>query len=216
MGIPVELLPHVFDLFSQGERSLDRSQGGLGLGLTLVRRLVDMHGGSVSALSDGPGRGSEFVVCLPLSTAPALAGNMPTSSARSRPIHRTLRILVVDDNVDGAMSLGIVLRLWGHEVQVAHDGFRALEEADRRRFDVAVLDIGLPGLDGYEVARRLRRRPGWAKTLLIAITGYGQNDDRRRSLEAGFDLHLVKPVDPATLEKVLRERAGPAEAEGSA
>jgi signal transduction histidine kinase len=214
MGIPAELLPYVFDLFSQGERSLDRSQGGLGLGLTLVRRLLEMHGGSVAAFSDGPGRGSEFVVRLPLPSA-AHPASTPASLAAPpaglRPIHRTLKVLVVDDNVDGAVSLGIVLRLWGHEVQVAHDGWKALEDACGRRFDVVVLDIGLPGLDGYEVARRLRKRTGWEKVFLIAMTGYGQNDDRRRSQEAGFDLHFVKPVDPAVLEKVLRDKAGPAD-----
>jgi PAS domain S-box-containing protein len=193
IGIAPEVLPRIFDLFMQGDRSLDRAQGGLGIGLTLVHRLVEMHGGTVSAASAGPGQGSEFVVELPRASVPAVV-----STASAAPARRALfprRILVVDDNVDAARTLAEALGAWGHEVGVAHDGPSALEEALRTRPDVVLLDIGLPGMDGYEVARLLRERAGLADTVLIALSGYGQADDRRRSQDAGFRDHLVKPVD---------------------
>ena len=210
VGIAPELLPRVFDLFTQEDRSLDRSQGGLGIGLTLVRRLVELHDGSVSASSAGVGRGSEFVVRLPAGT-PATAGEgedggdaAPGAPGAGR---RPKRVLIVDDNLDGTRVLARILRVRGHEVRVAHDGPSALEEARADPPDVVLLDIGLPGMDGYEVAGRLRELEGPDRSLLVAVTGYGQEEDRRRSREAGFDHHLVKPVDPKSLEEFLsRER----------
>jgi two-component system CheB/CheR fusion protein len=201
-GIPAELLPYVFDLFVQGDKSLERSQGGLGIGLTVVRRLVEMHGGTVMARSAGPGQGSEFTVRLPtLSETPdpertEQAGPPPLTATRRR-------VLVVDDNVDAAESLALLVRLWGHEARVAHNGPEALRTAEEYHPEVVVLDIGLPGLNGYEVARRLRQQPGLEKTVLAAVTGYGQEEDRRRSTAAGFDHHLTKPVDPEALQAVV-------------
>jgi PAS domain S-box-containing protein len=204
MGIAPELLPRVFDIFAQGEQSLAHSRGGLGLGLSLVRRLVELHGGSIEARSDGPGRGSEFVVSLP-EAAPAAA-----PPARIAPPARAARrILLVDDNLDLADLLSDELSRAGHDVTVAHDGPAALEAAGRVAPDIVLLDIGLPGIDGYEVARRLRHRFG-AAPVLVALTGYGQEEDRRLSREAGFDHHLTKPVEPAVLEKLLAEARRPA------
>jgi two-component system CheB/CheR fusion protein len=202
-GIPAELLPRVFDLFTQGDRSLARSEGGLGIGLTLVKRLVEMHGGSVTGHSDGPGHGSEFVVRLPAlerSRAPA-----PGDAAGSgRPMPR--RVLVVDDSEDAAESLATVLRIGGHEVCTAYDGPAALRTAEAFRPEVVLLDIGLPGMDGFEVGRRLREQTGMRRALLVAVTGYGQEEDRRRAEQVGFDAHLVKPADLSALERLL---AGP-------
>jgi PAS domain S-box-containing protein len=199
IGIPAELLPHVFDLFVQADSSLDRSQGGLGIGLTLARTLVDLHGGNVQAISEGPGKGSEFVIRFPVaSTSPATQVVVQPSGSNGEP----LRILVVDDNIDAVRSLAMVLEAFGHAVHTAHDGPAALEAAASFRPEAILLDIGLPRMDGYEVARRLRQA-GQDKALLVALTGYGQEEDRRRSREAGFDLHLVKPVDPQELEEIL-------------
>jgi PAS domain S-box-containing protein len=199
-GIRADVLPRVFDLFVQGDRSLERTQGGLGIGLTVVRKLVAMHGGTVTAASEGPGRGSEFVVRLPgVREAPAGAGAAEEAQAPAA----LRRVLVVDDNVDAAESIGMLLRLWGHEVRVAYNGPQALEAADEYRPEVVVLDIGLPGMSGYEVARQLRQRPQFKTALLVAVTGYGQDEDRRRSGEAGFDHHLTKPVDPDALHALL-------------
>ncbi len=191
IGIPTESLPRVFELFTQVDNSLDRSQGGLGIGLTVVRRLAEMHGGSVSADSTGLGQGSVFTVQLPLSAAQEGSGApIETRMAKTRP----RRILVVDDNVDTAHSVATLLQLAGHEVAVAHDGLAAVEAARRNRPEIVVLDIGLPGLDGYMVARKLRDDPELAHAKLIAVSGYGQPEDRRRAYEAGFDAHLIKPV----------------------
>jgi signal transduction histidine kinase len=206
VGIPADMLFAVFDLFTQVDRSLDRSQGGLGIGLTLVKRLVELHGGRVQAFSPGPNQGSEFVVRLPaLALAPARLATVNGASAAKggpgRPAAR--RVLVVDDNADAACSLALLLRLSGHEVKVCHDGPAALEAAASYRPEVVLLDIGLPGMDGYAVARRLRALPGPGPALLAALTGYGQEDDIRRSREAGFDQHLVKPVDPELLTNLL-------------
>jgi signal transduction histidine kinase/DNA-binding response OmpR family regulator len=200
-GIAPELLSKIFDLFTQVDRSLDRSQGGLGIGLTLVRRLVEMHGGSVHAMSEGEGRGSEFVVRLPtVAVEPPLA---VAPSAPSAQRHAALRVLVVDDNVDVAESLAMVLRLTGHEVRMANDGLTALDAAQEFHPQVVLLDIGLPGLNGFEVARQLRVRSQAPRPLLIAISGYGQNEEIQKSLEAGFDHHLIKPVAPTVLERLL-------------
>jgi signal transduction histidine kinase/DNA-binding response OmpR family regulator len=206
IGIPPAMLAKVFDLFIQVDRTLDRSQGGLGIGLTLVRRLVEMHRGTVQATSAGVNQGSEFAVRLPLAAAPVKKSS--NGSAPHPPARRfTFRILVVDDNVDGAESLAVLLRVGGHDVRVAHDGPSALTVAAEHRPEVVLLDIGLPGLDGYEVARRMRREPDLENCLLIAITGYGRDEDRRRSLDAGFDAHLVKPIDANALSSILMRTA---------
>jgi CheY-like chemotaxis protein/two-component sensor histidine kinase len=199
VGIAADLLPRIFDLFMQGERSLDRTQGGLGIGLTLVRRLVELHGGTVRAASAGPGQGSEFVVELPLVGEPASAAPerpaFPAAAARRR-------VLVVDDNVDAARTLAEALGGWGHEVEIAHDGASALDRVLRRPPQVVLLDIGLPGMDGYAVAQRLREA-GVSDLLLIALSGYGQAADRERTRRAGFHDHLVKPVDLVSLAALL-------------
>jgi PAS domain S-box-containing protein len=205
IGIAPEALPHIFDLFTQVERSLDRAQGGLGIGLTLVRLLVEMHGGSVQASSPGPGQGSEFVIRLPLGTGTeppdceAGGGNAP----RPRATDRTRRILVVDDNIDMAESLSLLLISAGHQVQTVHDGSAALAAALAHKPDVVLLDIGLPGLDGYAIAKRLSRHPETAHALLVAISGYGREEDLRRAQEAGFHHHLIKPVMLEKLNRLL-------------
>jgi signal transduction histidine kinase/DNA-binding response OmpR family regulator len=208
IGIAPDLLPRVFDLFTQADRSLDRSQGGLGIGLTLARRLIDLHGGSITASSPGVGHGSEFAVRLPITLEAQLAEppdeDAPDSTGDGSPRH----VLVVDDNADAARILARLLELQGHRVEVAHDGPAALSLAQARPPDVILLDIGLPGMDGYEVARRLRQSLGPDRTMLVAVTGYGQEEDRRRSDEAGMDYHLTKPVDPRTIRDLLtRPRA---------
>jgi signal transduction histidine kinase len=196
VGIPQELLPQIFDLFVQSDRSLDRSLGGLGIGLSVVQRLVEMHGGTVSASSPGPGRGARFEVRLPRVAAPAPARSQPQAAPP-----RALRILVVDDNADAADSLTLLLKLDGHQTQSVHTPSAALECAQRFEPEVILLDIGLPGMDGYEVARRIRARGSRAR--LIALTGYGQSEDVQRAREAGFDEHLVKPADPQELRRKL-------------
>jgi len=201
LGIPADLLPRVFDLFTQGDRSLDRAEGGLGIGLTLVRRLVEMHGGAVEAHSDGPGYGSEFLVRLPLLAVPQ---EVPGGEETELPQHTgPRRVLLIDDNRDAVESMTVLLELWGHEVRIAYNGPDALTLAAEFRPDAALLDIGLPGMTGYEVAQRLRQLPGWRAVMLVAVTGYGQDEDLRRSREAGFDHHLTKPVEPATLQGLL-------------
>jgi CheY-like chemotaxis protein len=196
-GIEPQLLAQVFDLFVQGTRSADRRQGGLGIGLTLVRNLVQLHGGRVIARSEGPGRGSEFVVHLPALPP----GDTARPPERQRGPERTLsasprRVLVVDDNVDAAELLADLVRAAGHEVELAHDGPQALRALDTFRPDVGILDIGLPVMDGYELAARLRER---LPVRLAALTGYGQDHDRARSQAAGFEAHFVKPVAPDQL-----------------
>jgi signal transduction histidine kinase/ActR/RegA family two-component response regulator len=202
IGIPAELLPRLFEPFMQEERSLDRENGGLGIGLALVRSLVDLHGGRVQAFSGGRGQGSEFVVCLPArnETPPASAETKPPS--RGEKTHGR-RVLVVDDNVDSAESLALLLRVTGHEVRTAHNGPAALETAQAFAPEIVLLDIGLPRMDGLEVARRMRQDLGLTNALLVAMTGYGQDEDRRRSQEAGFNAHLVKPVDLDELNEFL-------------
>ena len=202
-GMPSELVPRVFDLFTQGKRSLDRVEGGLGVGLTLVKKIVELHGGTVTAHSEGIDRGSEFVVRLPRDSGAHSTG-AAVPDRRSAGEHlQQLRILVVDDNKDAAESLAILLELWGHEARRAHDGDAALQLGASYRPDVIFLDIGLPGMDGYEIASRLRQMPETSAATLIAVTGYGQEEDRRRSRRAGFDQHLVKPVAPESLQSLL-------------
>jgi PAS domain S-box-containing protein len=210
-GIAADLLPHVFDLFTQADSTLARSQGGLGIGLTLVRSLVEMHCGRVTAHSEGVGKGSEFVVYLPV--CKEMPGREPAEDGVSRRPCSTasgLHILVVDDNADAAESLAMLLRLWGHEVRTSHDGQSGLKAALSYRPEVVFLDIGLPGLDGYQVARRLRGEFGQMMRL-VAVTGYGQEEDRRRAEVAGFDAHLTKPAEPAALQRLLArpERSTP-------
>jgi two-component system CheB/CheR fusion protein len=202
IGMAPELLGRVFDLFVQATRSLDRAQGGLGIGLTMVRSLVRMHGGSVQAFSDGPGLGSEVVVRLPRQRAgvPAMAERAPSRPIPSKALG-PLRVLVVDDNLDAATSLGTLLSLIGHVVTLAPDGQTALALVRAATPDLVLIDIGLPGMDGYALAAALRDA-GLDRTALVAVTGYGREDDVRRSREAGFDDHLVKPVDLATLQRI--------------
>lgn len=203
MGISAELLPNIFDLFTQGSRSLDRSQGGLGLGLALVRRLIEMHGGRVEAQSAGSGSGAEFIVRLPRIAAASSRENSGSAGGRSGSNSAGVRVLVVDDNVDSAESMALLLSLDGHDVRTAFDGPGALAIAGEFQPEAVLLDIGLPGMDGYEVAKQMRGQPGMEKALMIAVTGYGQADDRARSKAAGFDHHLVKPVDPEILSALL-------------
>jgi PAS domain S-box-containing protein len=197
MGIAPEMLPHVFDLFAQAERTLDRSDGGLGIGLSLVKKLVEAHGGAVTAHSDGPGQGSEFVVRLPVAAGSPPPARDGTTAPRRPP---SCRVLLVDDNTDAVECLAILLQTQGHEVRTAADGPAALREAAAFRPEVVILDLGLPGMDGLEVARQLRQA---GPVRLVALTGYAHEDDVRRAREAGFDAHLVKPVDLATLEPLL-------------
>jgi len=204
IGLSAAMLPRVFDIFAQADPGLDRTEGGLGIGLTLVKSLVDMHSGTVEARSAGVGQGTEFIVRLPVGSEgrprPVEAEPAPPVSA---PASR--RILVVDDNLDTVESLALLLHLMGHEVHTAGDGPSALEAALADPPDLVLLDIGLPGMNGYEVAVRIRKQPELKDTILVAITGWGQEEDRRRAREAGFDHHLTKPADPAVLQKLLAD-----------
>jgi CheY-like chemotaxis protein/anti-sigma regulatory factor (Ser/Thr protein kinase) len=212
-GIPADLLPRIFDLFVQGDRALERAQGGLGIGLTLVKSVVEMHGGRVEARSDGPGRGSEFVLRVPVAEDPA---PLPAPDARrsappesAAPERR--RVLVVDDNGDAAQMLVDLLTQWGHDVRHARRAGDALELAETFRPEAAIVGIGLPEEDGYEVARRLRHRgaPPPGGLVLIGVTEVGQEQDRSRARAAGFDHHLVKPADPETLRRLLVGQGAP-------
>jgi PAS domain S-box-containing protein len=206
IGISANHLPHIFEMFNQVDTSLERSQGGLGIGLSLVKGLVEMHGGRVEAHSDGPGTGSQFIVHLPvvitrpLSDWPPVNGESEEASSAPK-----CRILIVDDNTLSSKSTAMLLQLMGHEVATACDGFEGIEVAGTFRPEVVLLDIGLPKLDGYETARRIREQPWGKGILLIAVTGYGQDEDRRRSLEAGFNCHMIKPVNLMELEKTLTD-----------
>jgi signal transduction histidine kinase/ActR/RegA family two-component response regulator len=205
VGIAPEQLPNMFELFAQADRSLARSEGGLGIGLTLAKRLVELHRGTIEARSEGPGRGSEFTVRLPAQAGAAPGGGAGTSvpdADRSR----GLSILVVDDNVPTALGMARLLKLSGHRVEVLHDGQAAVDAARRHCPEVVLLDIGLPGIDGYQVARALRREETCRDALIVAVSGYGQDEDKRRSREAGFDAHMVKPVDVDALLKLIGER----------
>jgi CheY-like chemotaxis protein/anti-sigma regulatory factor (Ser/Thr protein kinase) len=203
-GIPARLLSKVFDLFTQDDRTLDRAQGGLGLGLTLVRRIAELHGGTVAARSEGKGRGSEFVVKVPLARFQIAAAAQSAEIAAPRSL-APMRCLVVDDNVDAAHMLELALKFEGHDVRLAFDGVDAVEAAAVYQPDAVVLDIGLPRMNGYDVARALRQLPGLADVIIVGVTGYGQERDRERSRDAGFDHHLVKPID---LEALLGALSG--------
>lgn len=213
IGIDPLMAASIFDLFVQGERRTERSAGGVGIGLTLVRRLVELHGGTVDVLSAGPGKGSEFAVSLPSVERPAPKTIVNPERLFTAPA--SMRVLVVDDNVDAANSLALALRLSGQRVRVAYDGETALSFVAEDPPEAVLLDLGMPGMDGYQVAQRLRGNPATCKILIVALTGWGQDEDRRKSHDAGFDHHLVKPVDPIVVNRVLAalpgsRRAGPA------
>jgi len=205
LGIPSDQLDRIFDMFTQVDNTLERSRGGLGIGLTLVKRLVEMHGGSVTAHSEGRGLGSEFVVRLPVlkeklvmeTQAPVRDESSAAKSIAAR------RILVVDDNEDSASSLATLLQITGHETHIATDGLAAIEAAERLRPDVVLLDIGMPKLNGYDTCKRVRGEPWGKHIVMVALTGWGQEEDRNRSRAAGFDAHLVKPVDFVALTSLL-------------
>jgi PAS domain S-box-containing protein len=201
VGIAAEMLPLIFEMFTQADQTLERTEGGLGVGLTLVKQLVEMHGGTVAASSDGPGKGTEFVVRLPVSAETVRA--TATAVPQTPPAFVGRRILVVDDNQDSAESLAILLKITGHETQLAYDGLEAVQAAEKFRPDIVLLDIGLPRLNGLEACRRIREQEWADRTILVALTGWGQEDDRQRSKEAGFDHHLVKPVDFVALLNLL-------------
>ena len=203
IGIEADLLPHVFELFTQGEQTLDRSQGGLGVGLTVVQRLVELHQGRVEVHSDGVGKGALFRICLPCISEVAERQPAQEQAPLELPKAGGRRVLVIDDNMDAAESIAVFLRLEGHEVRTVSDGPQALAIAQVFAPQVAVVDIGLPGMNGYEVVRRLMQKGAQAPGLLIALTGYGQKDDRARSEEAGFHHHFVKPADPRDIQSVI-------------
>lgn len=205
IGISADMLTRIFEPFAQAEQSLDRSQGGLGIGLTLARSLIDLHGGTISVKSEGAGRGSEFAIRLPLASSENDPETLPANQTLLPP-KRTYRVLVVDDNQDSAVSLATLLKVRGYETNIAYDGPAAIELARSFGPDAILLDIGLPNIDGYEVARQIRNSERGKSMFLIAISGYGQEQDRRRSKEAGFDHHFVKPVDFTSLSSLLSER----------
>jgi CheY-like chemotaxis protein len=192
-------------MFTQLDTSVERSRDGLGIGLTLVKNLVEMHDGSITVQSAGRGLGSEFTIRLPLLDDSAMSDDVTSIAASEPPSMR--RVLVVDDNHDGAASLAMLLQLSGHETFLAHDGQAAIDEAERLRPDVMLLDIGLPGMSGYEVCRNIREQSWGRDLVMVAVTGWGQADDRHRSRAAGFDAHIVKPVDPVLLTKLLSPTA---------
>jgi signal transduction histidine kinase/ActR/RegA family two-component response regulator len=207
IGISPELLPYVFELFAQADHSLARTQGGLGIGLTVVKRLVEMHGGRVEARSEGPGRGSEFSVRLPRVPAPAPSEERVVSQKNVKGSDKA-RVMIVDDNHDAVEMLSILLGLEGYEVAVAYDGPSALVEVETFQPQVMLLDVGMPGMDGYEVAKELRAREATKSLIIIALTGYGQPEDRALAKSAGFTDHLTKPVDPKSLSAMLNSYIG--------
>jgi CheY-like chemotaxis protein len=203
IGIPPAMLPQVFEMFTQVQYDSERAQGGLGIGLTLVRRLAEMHGGRIQARSDGPGQGSEFVVELPILQTRSVAVPSVTAPVRVEERLPGRRILVVDDNQDAAKMLAMLLNLGGHTTQLAHDGLAAVSAAETFRPDLVLLDLGLPKLSGLDAARQIRQQP-WGQSMhLVALTGWGQDEDRRKSSEAGFNHHLVKPVNHAELNELI-------------
>lgn len=202
LGIDAAMLPRVFELFAQSDQHLERAQGGLGIGLALVSKLVEMHGGSTRAASEGVGRGSQFIVSLPLASG---EGEAPEAAQAGEGGAASLHVLVVDDNVDSAQTTRWMLELNGHIPSVAHDGPTALAEAKRLKPDVILLDIGMPGMDGYEVCRRLRAMPETQGAVIIAQTGWGQESDRQKAFGAGFDHHITKPISLDALNALLAQ-----------
>jgi CheY-like chemotaxis protein len=201
IGIASDALKGIFEMFSQIDGASTRSDGGLGIGLSLVKGLLALHGGTIEAHSDGPGRGSEFAIRLPL--APNASSEQPADAAQVQSVPPGRRIMIVDDNKDAGDALAMLLELAAHEVRVAYSGRVALALAQTFRPEVAFIDIGMPDLNGYEVAQALRREPWGAQIRLVALTGWGQHDDRQRAKDAGFDRHLTKPVDSEALEPLL-------------
>jgi len=202
IGISPDQMSRIFDMFTQVDHSLDHGQGGLGVGLSLSKQLVNLHGGTIEANSEGLGKGSEFIVRIPIASEPPPEAAKSSSPDRT-PIHRH-RILVADDNQDSAIVLAHFLATEGHEVQTVYNGVRAIEAVKLLRPEVAILDIGMPGLNGYETAQQIRSEFG-STIVLIAVTGWGQEEDKKRSREAGFDYHLTKPIDVLTLEQILAQ-----------
>ena len=205
IGIPECMLDGIFDMFAQVDRSLERAHGGLGIGLTIVKRLIEMHGGRVEAHSEGHGRGSEFVVRHPIAASPVTEKKSGVDEGEALPTIPRRRILIVDDNEDAASSLAMLLRIMGHETEVAHEGQKALDIVATYRPEIVLLDIGMPKMSGYDVCRRIREQPTGSDVLVVAVTGFGQEADRRKSEEAEFDGHMVKPVEPQALIKLLAE-----------
>jgi CheY-like chemotaxis protein len=207
IGIRAELLPDVFEIFVQAKSSHESERGGLGFGLTLVRSLVELHGGHVEARSEGLGHGSEFLVQIPIAEIDSLIENQESKLPPNAPstAEKSRRILIVDDLLPQAKSLAVLLQLRGHDVRIAHDGPHALQILQEFSADVALVDIGLPGMDGYSLARRIREQPQFRTTVLVAQTGWAHEDDRLRSQEAGFNYHLAKPIDHDRLHEILSE-----------
>lgn len=204
IGIPADMQSHIFEMFKQADRSSGQSKTGLGIGLTLAKRLVEMHDGDITVNSEGRDLGSEFIVCLPVAGKSPPHNPEPADPGKEKPVSTaSLRILVVDDDRDSTISLSMLLQIMGYKASIAYDGPEAIDMAAEYRPDIVLLDIGLPGMNGYEVARRIRRTPWGARMTLIALTGWGQEEDRRQSEEAGFDHHLVKPVEAPALAKLL-------------
>ena len=203
IGIAADQLDKIFEMFMQAEAEPQKSRGGLGIGLTLAKQLIELHGGAIEARSEGPGKGAEFTVRLPaVPVLSAVARPSDEESAHDIPVR--FRILVADDNLDAAESLGLMLRLMGHDVRTVRDGLQAVEEAAAFRPDLALLDIGMPGLSGYDAARRIREQRWGQEIVLVALTGWGQEEDKRKALEAGFDQHFTKPVNPDELIVLIK------------
>ncbi len=208
IGIAPAMLPRIFDMFVQADRSLERTQSGLGIGLTLVKRVAEMHGGSVDARSEGTGKGSEFLVYVPIDMAMPVQGDAPPSEGDAQESHTSIRVLIADDNEDAVRSLAMMLRAMGHEVHTAQDGAEVLEAAAEIVPTLILMDIGMPRMNGYDAARRIREQP-WGRTItLVALTGWGLEEDKRLAAEAGFDRHIVKPVESSVLRSILASLTG--------